>query len=205
MIGLSVIAVFFFTIWSLFAHRIPIHADWNAIPIEEFFHNLGVIFFKFFQFFLMAARSVGRFRLKTGSLWPQAAVRSGGEVGNGRPASLRSFTLHGVPAGEGGLRKAKPQGCPRACDNGTDGLWRWQIGLGAAGARAAVWITPAASSGLSGQYTMEGVPRFVLPVGLRPQRRGGWRRLFRAHGQHEACLQQQMGQAGDGKPHNCAP
>ena len=54
MIGLSVIVVYFFTNYRKWQPRIPIHADWNAIPIEEIIHNRWQTFFHFFLIFFSA-------------------------------------------------------------------------------------------------------------------------------------------------------
>ena len=48
MIDLSVMPVHSFTKWHKWQPRIPVYADWNAIPIEEIIHNWRQTFFHFF-------------------------------------------------------------------------------------------------------------------------------------------------------------
>ena len=42
---LASMPVHIFTIWHKRQPRIPVHADWNAIPIEEIIHNWWQTFF----------------------------------------------------------------------------------------------------------------------------------------------------------------
>lgn len=64
MIGLSVMVVYFFTKPHKRQPRIPIHADWNAIPIEEKNHNQGQSFFDFFKFIFGVATVALKYWLK---------------------------------------------------------------------------------------------------------------------------------------------